>query len=95
MISEERFRASRRLNTNRAITKAVEGWRPPDTDELEKICTLLQNISSRVHSLRVAFLLNDETENGRIRQAIAGRKRAIEKAYQKGFYAGRKKRRHI
>jgi hypothetical protein len=94
MISEEKFRASSRLNTNRAITKEVWGWKPPDTDELNRINVLLKNIANRVHSLRVAFLLNDETVNGRIRRAMASRKRAIEKAYQKGICAGRKKRRH-
>jgi len=70
---------------NRRITKPVDGWTPPDTNELERINNLLQNIISRIHSLRIAFMLNDDEENGRIRRAMASRKAAVKKAYKMGL----------
>jgi len=76
------------------ISKPVDGWQPPDTDGLKEICNLLAKISNRIHSLRVAVSINYGIEIGRLHRVIASRKRAIEKAYQKGLNAGRKKRRH-
>ena len=79
---------------NRQITKPVDGWRPPDTDELFNINGILRNVCDRIGSLRNAFLINAGREDGRIRRIIASQKAAIKKAYQKGFNAGRKSRRH-
>ena len=67
------------------ISKPIEGWNPPDTAELKQINSLLHQIGNRIDSLRIAVLLNNEQENGRIRRIMAGRKKAVEKAYQKGL----------
>jgi len=84
-----------RLGQERSISKPIDGWTPPDTAELIQINKLLNQIGNRIHSLRVAVLLNAEQENGRIRRIMARRKSTIEKAYKKGLYAGRKRRRHL
>ena len=80
-----------RLGNNLAITKPIDGYNPPNTDELEAINGMLNEIGKRIHVLRIAFLLNNEKENGRIRRILASRKKAIEKAYQKGQCARRKR----
>ena len=79
---------------NRKITKAVDGWNPPDTDELKNIIDLLDKIGKRVHSLRIAFLLNEEKDSARIHRAMASRKAAIKKAYKMGLRKRRRKYRH-
>jgi hypothetical protein len=80
-----------RLGINRAIAKPIDGWNPPDTEELRAINNMLNGIGKRIHALRIAFLLNNEKENGRIRRILASRKKALEKAYQKGKCARRKR----
>jgi len=83
------------LGRNCPISKPVDGWQPPDTDELKKLCDQLRYVEKRIHSLRVAVSMNYGKETaGRIHLIMASRKKAIEKAYQKGFHAGRKKHRH-
>ena len=77
---------------NRIITKDIDGWKPPDTDELANIVNQLNIISTRIHALRIGFLLNSGIENGRIRRLMARRGIAMEKAYKKGKYSGRRKR---
>jgi len=79
---------------NRRITKAVDGWNPPDTEELVNLVDLLNKIGKRIHALRTAYLINNEIENGRIRRAMASRKAAIEKAYKMGLRKRRRKYRH-
>jgi hypothetical protein len=78
---------------NHRITKEIHGWRPPDTDELNNIVDLLDKIGKRIHSLRIAFLENAATEEGRLHRLMVSRKRAIEKAYQRGLNKRRKHRR--
>jgi hypothetical protein len=65
---------------NRAITKPINGWNPPDTNELEKLCSLLDQVGRRIHALKIACQLNGAKEDGRERRFIASRKMAIEKA---------------
>ena len=79
---------------NHRITKTVDGWNPPDTDELKSIIDLLDKIGKRIHSLRIAFLLNNEIDNARIHKVMASRKAAIEKAYKMGLRKRRRKYRH-
>jgi hypothetical protein len=61
--------------SNRRITKPVEGWNPPDTNELEKICTLLDQIKCRIHCLKIAYQINSGKEDGRIRRIMANRRK--------------------
>jgi len=82
-----------RLGRNLAITKPIDGWIPPDTAELSQINNLLSQIGKRLHSLRIAVLLNDEQENGRIRRFIHLHKKAVKKAFRNGMKAGRKLKR--
>ena len=79
-VQEKIYRLGREL----PISKPIDGWQPPDTAELTKINNLLNQIGDRLQSLRIAVLLNEEKENGRIRRVLASRKRGIEKAFQKG-----------
>ena len=83
-----------RLSDGRELTIAqnIDGFVPPDTGELKRLCNSLTNIANRIHSLRFAVLLNDAQEKSRIRRVIAGRKLAIEKAYKKGLKDGRSKK---
>ena len=76
----------------RPITKEIDGWKPPDTRELEELGNLLNKVGKRIHALRIAFLMNDEEENAKIRQVMRRRKTAIEKAYQRGRRDGCKRR---
>ena len=74
------------------ISKPIAGWNPPDTKELKVICELLQNISKRIWHLRIAALLNNHKENGKIRRIVASRKKAVKKAYQKGLQKKRRRK---
>ena len=85
----------RRLSHNMPITKNIDGWEPPDTAELEKLNSTLSYVAKRIWCLRIAVLLNDAQENRKIHRIMAGKKRAIEKAYQKGRHERLKRRNRI
>jgi hypothetical protein len=82
------------LGRNVEITRSVNGWEPPDTDELKKLYDLLGHVRDRIHCLRVATSINYGKETGRVKRILVSRKKALKKAYQNGRNAGKKKHRH-
>jgi hypothetical protein len=77
---------------NIPITKPFNGYEPPDTDELNKIVNGIKHYADRIWVLRLCLLRQYGLETGRLVRERLNRKKAIQKAYERGFRNGWKKR---
>ena len=83
-----------RLGTERKIVSPIDGWNPPDTKELTELNKTLDYVGRRIHTLRIAVLLNAQDEKVKIHRIMTSRERELEKSFKRGLRAGKRRRKY-